>query len=70
MNVYRIPIHPVADMFPMLDKEDMDNLVEDIKENGLQKPLILGEHEGKKVLVDGRNRREACKKAKIFNTYP
>lgn len=63
MNIFRLPVHPAANLFPMLDKEEMENLVEDIKENGLREPLVIGEHEGKTVLVDGRNRRDACKKA-------
>lgn len=50
-------IHPVAELFPMLSQNELQGLAEDIKENGLQQPIVI---QGD-VLLDGRNRLEACK---------
>src|SRR5262245_27572642 len=50
--------HPIADVFPMLDKESVGfkALVEDIRANRQYEPVIL--YEGK--ILDGRNRYNAC----------
>jgi ParB-like chromosome segregation protein Spo0J len=60
LDIFSIPVHPVADKFLMLDEEELEELAADIKANGLQHPLVIAEVEGKLLLVDGRNRREAC----------
>jgi ParB/RepB/Spo0J family partition protein len=59
-------IHPVADLFPMMSEEELDELAEDIKANGLQFPIIVDE-DG--VLIDGRNRYEACRRAGVEPTF-
>ena len=51
-------VHPFADAFPLIDGDEFDQLVMDIKKNGLREPIILN-HDGT-VLVDGRNRYRAC----------
>lgn len=59
------PPHPVADLFPMLSEDELDDLAADIKENGQIHPLTVtpqGE------LVDGRNRLEACSRLDITPT--
>src|SRR6516162_8080548 len=55
-------IHPVADLFPMMPDEELAELAEDIKANGLIHPIITDD-QGQ--LIDGRNRLKACKLAKI-----
>lgn len=60
-DVFKMPVHPAAAIFPMLDEGDLDQLAEDIRENGLRFPLIVQDGH----LVDGRNRREACKRAGV-----
>lgn len=47
----------------MMEEEELDELAQDIKANGLQQPLVVGEIDANPVLIDGRNRREACKRA-------
>lgn len=61
MNVFKLPVHPAADVFPMLSDEELDELTADIKANGLLHPLVVNDGH----LVDGRNRREACRRAGI-----
>jgi len=50
-------VHPFADAFPMMTDDEMDRLVQDIKQEGQIEPCIVN-HDG--VLLDGRNRLAAC----------
>lgn len=54
-------VHPATACWPMMDQEEMDGLVADIKANGLINPVTL--HGG--LLIDGRNRIAACKAAGV-----
>ncbi len=61
--------HPLAKLFPLMSKAEIDELAEDIKVNGLTYPIVL--YEGK--ILDGRNRYLACQKAGVtpeFSEYP
>lgn len=62
MDIFEMPVHPAAEVFPMLDEEDLNNLAEDIKQNGLIHPLVTKDG----ILIDGRNRREACRRAGVI----
>jgi len=54
------PVHPAADLFPMLPEDELMKLGEDIKKNGLKEPVVLWSHDGGKLdLLDGRNRLDA-----------
>ena len=59
-------VHPVAQLFPMLDAERLDALAEDIKEHGQLHPIVL-DREGR--ILDGRNRAYACWKAGVEPEY-
>jgi ParB-like chromosome segregation protein Spo0J len=61
MNVFKLPIHSAAQIFPMLSDEELDELAADIKANGLLHPVVVKDG----VIIDGRNRLEACKRAGI-----
>jgi N6-adenosine-specific RNA methylase IME4 len=56
------PAHPVAAMFPMLSMQELHELADDIASHGLLHPIVL-DHQGR--VLDGRNRLEACKIAKV-----
>jgi ParB-like chromosome segregation protein Spo0J len=56
-----IQFHPVADLFPLMEGEEFDALVEDIKKNGQQTPIVLYDS----MILDGRNRHRACIKLGI-----
>jgi hypothetical protein len=58
---YGMPVHPVCDLFPLMDKAALAGLAADIRANGLLHPIAV--HEGQ--LVDGRNRLLACREAGV-----
>ncbi|WP_324617146.1 ParB N-terminal domain-containing protein [Streptomyces sp. NRRL S-37] len=61
--------YPTINLFPSLDEEDLKALADDIRENGLQHPIVL---DRKGRLLDGRGRLAACELAQVeaeFTTY-
>ncbi len=66
LDPFKLPVFPAADVFPMMGDDELAELAADIKEHGLRDPIVVGEvPDGDGVvneaLIDGRNRREACK---------
>jgi ParB-like chromosome segregation protein Spo0J len=57
-----LPYHPLADIFPLIEEGKFEELVADIKANGLRDRIVL--HEGS--ILDGRNRYRACIEAGLF----
>ena len=60
-NLNVLKNHRYADIFPMMNEDDFNRLMEDVRENGLQEPIWL--YEGK--ILDGRNRYKSCQKLGI-----
>jgi hypothetical protein len=67
-----LPVHPAADLFPLLSKTNparLREMGEDIKVNGLQQPIVIWAdgrtslkdlgNRAKYSLLDGRNRLDA-----------
>lgn len=56
-----LPIHPAAELFPLMNEAELRELGKDIKKNGMRYPIVLWrENEGAKTyLLDGRNRLDA-----------
>jgi ParB-like chromosome segregation protein Spo0J len=50
-------VHPLAELFPMISDDELRELAEDIRKNGMIEPITLCE--GK--ILDGRNRFNAAK---------
>lgn len=69
MTTKELPVHPAAAIFPMMTEEELADLAADIKKNGLKSPLVTGVHDGREVLIDGRNRKRACEIAGIEPKY-
>lgn len=63
MTKYKV--HPAADVWPMLPKEELAAMAADIKANGLHDPIVLWQDQ----IIDGRNRLAACKIAKVEPTF-
>lgn len=56
------PVHPAADLFPMMSPEELQALGEDIKQNGLMSAIVLWTDDGRDsptYVLDGRNRLDA-----------
>lgn len=71
VDVFALPVHPWAAMFPMRADDDLDAMAQSIKANGLRMPVVLGMCEvtpGEPptlCVIDGRNRIAACQRAGI-----
>lgn len=57
----KLEYHPASNLFPLLEGNDFQEVVESVKVHGLQLPILL--HQGK--ILDGRNRYRACLEAKV-----
>jgi hypothetical protein len=55
-----LPVHPAAELFPLMAEAELKELAEDIKTNGLRSPIVMWPNSDKKLLlIDGRNRLDA-----------
>ena len=57
--------HPLANIFPLIDGTEFDELVGDIREHGLHEPIVVFEDK----ILDGRNRYRACEAAGLEPTF-
>jgi ParB/RepB/Spo0J family partition protein len=59
-----LPIHPLADEWPMADDAKLASMSASIKDQGILLPIMLyRDDDGKLKILDGRNRRKAAKAA-------
>jgi transcription elongation factor Elf1 len=56
-----LEFHPLANIFPLLEGAEFDELVADIKTRGLIEPVVVYED----MTLDGRNRVRACEAAGV-----
>jgi hypothetical protein len=56
-----LPFHPLANLFPLIEGEDFEDLVADIRANGVHEPVWI--YQGK--ILDGRNRYLAAQVAGV-----
>src|SRR6266700_8241439 len=49
-------VHEAANLFPMMNDVESQELAADIKSNGLREPVVLLDSK----ILDGRNRHAAC----------
>lgn len=57
--------HPAAELFPMMTEAELRQLADDIKAHGLADPITMLDG----MILDGRNRFEACKRAGVEPRY-
>jgi hypothetical protein len=57
-----LPVHPAADLFPLMSETELKELAEDIRKNGMQVPVVMWMDplSGEQYLLDGRNRLDAA----------
>jgi N6-adenosine-specific RNA methylase IME4 len=53
--------HPLSELFPLMQGREFDELVADVKTNGLREPIWI--YQGQ--ILDGRNRWRACEQAQL-----
>lgn len=53
--------HPAANLFPLLEEQELEELAGDIREHGLLSPITT--YQG--MILDGRNRFLACERAGV-----
>lgn len=53
--------HPYAQLFPMIEGEAFAALVEDVRANGVRRPVVMFEG----MILDGRNRYMAAREAEV-----
>jgi ParB-like chromosome segregation protein Spo0J len=57
-------VHPAASLFPLIDGDEFDSLVESIGNNGIQHPIVVRRSHDGDELIDGRNRLRAAQVAR------
>lgn len=68
LDIFNLPVFADANIWSMWPADKLNELAEDIKDNGFDHryPITIAEVEGVMMLLDGRNRREAAKIAGII----
>lgn len=61
MSTTDYPVHPAAEIFPLMTDDELRELAEDIRINGLFEPIVLYQ----KAVLDGRSRMAACRLADV-----
>jgi ParB-like chromosome segregation protein Spo0J len=65
-------IHPLAELFPQMEGQEFEDLVEAIRQHGQVEPVVLlhGKDDSEEpTLLDGRNRQRACERLGIETKY-
>ena len=60
-----LAFHPLADLFPLIEGKEFQDLIASVRENGLLDPIVLLDG----TILDGRNRYRACRAASVEPRY-
>lgn len=61
MSALNLKVHPAAKLMPLMKGDEFDELVEDMRQHGQRHPVVMFAG----MVLDGRNRLEACRRLKI-----
>jgi hypothetical protein len=61
-DIFNMPVHPACELLPWLSDDEMAELVDAIRDHGQNQPILVQNG----VLIDGKNRREACKRIGVI----
>lgn len=64
-NLNDLPVHPAAELFPLMPEAEFEALKEDIRVNGQNDDIVLWDGQ----LLDGRHRLRACTELGIEPSY-
>ena len=64
-QVDRFPPHEYANLFPIMNENELKALISDIRVNGLREPVVVYQD----TLLDGRHRRIACERIGVELTW-
>jgi hypothetical protein len=64
-DLSRLEAHPAAGAYRLMTDDELADLAASIAENRLRDPITVGVLEGKRFIVDGRNRLKACELAGV-----
>ena len=56
-----LPVHPLGELFPLIEGDEFKELVASIKAHGLRDPITVQDG----MVLDGRNRQRACQAAGV-----
>ena len=67
-------VHPIASTYPLMPEAQLEELAEDIRQNGLREPVLRlwvtdDAGIGTPLILDGRNRLTACEMAGVVPTF-
>lgn len=57
-------VHPAAAVFPLMEGDEFEMLVESIREHGIMHPIVVRRGPDADELIDGRNRLRAAEEAR------
>jgi N6-adenosine-specific RNA methylase IME4 len=60
MRIGEYETHPAANIFPLIQGRELDELIADIRETGVRQPVVLVKSDAGDLVLDGRNRLRAC----------
>ncbi|WP_394828045.1 ParB N-terminal domain-containing protein [Pendulispora albinea] len=65
MDLFSLRVHPAAELFPLMKGDELRELADDIRKNGLRAPIVVLDEMGERWVLDGRNRLRACQMAEV-----
>jgi ParB-like nuclease domain len=68
-RVQKVPTHPAAEAYRLMDEAELEELAVSIAGHGLRDPITVGVIGAQRWIIDGRNREKACEIAGVAPEY-